>query len=243
MAGITQRHEPGASRALQRFAVTFLRAERGGDDSGFSRQASNVTKGKREEGKGGEGAVKERTRAAHERGLGLAKSVLDRFRLDGKVALVTGGARGLGKTMATALAEAGANIALAGRSKDTCQEAATDIASATGRKAAGVCRRRDEARRRRAAGRRRRARVRADRHPRQQRGHQHSRSDSAVDRGRLGCGGRHEPERPVSLRARVRSTDGEPRLGPRHQSGIGARRDCAARAAPRTRRPRPASST
>ena len=44
--------------------------------------------------------------------------VLDRFRLDGKIALVTGGARGLGLTMATALAEAGADVALAGRSLD-----------------------------------------------------------------------------------------------------------------------------
>ncbi len=40
-------------------------------------------------------------------------SVLDKFRLDGKVALVTGGARGLGRMMVTALAEAGADIALA----------------------------------------------------------------------------------------------------------------------------------
>lgn len=62
------------------------------------------------------------------------KSVLDRFRLDGKVALITGGARGLGRTMAAALAEAGAEIALAGRSKDTCQQAAEGIATATGRK-------------------------------------------------------------------------------------------------------------
>src|SRR3954471_3387868 len=61
-------------------------------------------------------------------------SVLDRFRLDGKTALVTGGARGLGRTMATALAEAGADIAISGRSKDACTDAAKDIAAATGRK-------------------------------------------------------------------------------------------------------------
>jgi NAD(P)-dependent dehydrogenase (short-subunit alcohol dehydrogenase family) len=64
----------------------------------------------------------------------LAQNVLDRFRLDGKVALITGGARGLGRTMAAALAEAGADIALAGRSKETCQQAADGIASPTGRR-------------------------------------------------------------------------------------------------------------
>ena len=36
--------------------------------------------------------------------------ILDQFRLDGKVALVTGGSRGLGFAMAAALAEAGADI-------------------------------------------------------------------------------------------------------------------------------------
>ena len=60
-------------------------------------------------------------------------SVLDRFKLNGKTALVTGGARGLGKTMATALAEAGADIALTGRSLDSCQAAAREIGEATGR--------------------------------------------------------------------------------------------------------------
>jgi NAD(P)-dependent dehydrogenase (short-subunit alcohol dehydrogenase family) len=60
-------------------------------------------------------------------------TVLDQFKLTGKTALVTGGARGLGKLMATALAEAGADLALTGRSLEPLQAAATEIAGATGR--------------------------------------------------------------------------------------------------------------
>jgi len=62
------------------------------------------------------------------------RSVLDLFRLDGRVALVTGGARGLGRTMATALAQAGADIALTGRTRLTCDEAAAAIGEASGRR-------------------------------------------------------------------------------------------------------------
>ena len=44
--------------------------------------------------------------------------ILDRFRLDGKTALVTGARRGIGRAMAVALAEAGADIV--GTSAATC---------------------------------------------------------------------------------------------------------------------------
>ena len=66
------------------------------------------------------------------------KSVLDRFRLDGKVALITGGGQGLGRTMATALAQVGADVVLAGRTLARCDEAAAAIAKSTGRRSAGV---------------------------------------------------------------------------------------------------------
>jgi NAD(P)-dependent dehydrogenase (short-subunit alcohol dehydrogenase family) len=62
------------------------------------------------------------------------RHVLDTFKLDGRVALVTGGGRGLGKTMGLALAEVGADVALASRSLDTCEKSAAEIAAATGRR-------------------------------------------------------------------------------------------------------------
>ena len=61
-------------------------------------------------------------------------TVLDQFRLAGRRALVTGGGRGLGRVIAQALAEAGADVAVAGRTLDVCQEAAREIAAATGRR-------------------------------------------------------------------------------------------------------------
>jgi NAD(P)-dependent dehydrogenase (short-subunit alcohol dehydrogenase family) len=57
-------------------------------------------------------------------------NVLDRFALHGRKALVTGGNRGLGKAFATALAQAGATVAIGGRDTDrteaTAREAAVD---------------------------------------------------------------------------------------------------------------------
>ena len=42
--------------------------------------------------------------------------ILDKFRLDGKIAVVTGGTKGIGKAIALAFAEAGADIAVVSRS-------------------------------------------------------------------------------------------------------------------------------
>ncbi|MDR3692294.1 MAG: SDR family oxidoreductase [Fimbriimonas sp.] len=61
-------------------------------------------------------------------------SVLDTFRLDGKRALVTGGAKGLGRVIAGALAEAGADVAVVSRTASESERAALEIAAQTGRR-------------------------------------------------------------------------------------------------------------
>jgi NAD(P)-dependent dehydrogenase (short-subunit alcohol dehydrogenase family) len=67
-----------------------------------------------------------------------AKTVLDLFRLDGRRAVVTGGSKGLGRAIAQALAEAGAEVVLVSRNQSECDAAAAAIQAATGRPARGV---------------------------------------------------------------------------------------------------------
>ena len=57
---------------------------------------------------------------------------LERFRVDGKVALVTGAGSGLGRQFAITLAEAGANVALAARRREKLNETAALIEDAGG---------------------------------------------------------------------------------------------------------------
>ena len=60
------------------------------------------------------------------------------FRLDGKVALVTGGSRGLGKQMINAFARVGADVVIASRKEEACKALASEVENETGQRALAV---------------------------------------------------------------------------------------------------------
>src|SRR2546421_10022445 len=62
----------------------------------------------------------------------------DAFDLTGKVAVVTGGSRGLGREISLAYARHGATVVVASRKEEACVALAAEITRETGREALGV---------------------------------------------------------------------------------------------------------
>src|SRR5688572_30839968 len=62
----------------------------------------------------------------------------DLFDLTGKVAVVTGGSRGLGREMCLAFAQHGASVVVASRKEENCVALADEITKTTGQEAIGV---------------------------------------------------------------------------------------------------------
>ena len=58
----------------------------------------------------------------------MAAMLLDRFRLDGRVALVTAASRGIGAATAVALAECGADVVIGARDARALADVATAVA-------------------------------------------------------------------------------------------------------------------
>jgi NAD(P)-dependent dehydrogenase (short-subunit alcohol dehydrogenase family) len=54
--------------------------------------------------------------------------------------MVTGGSRGIGRAIAQGLAESGADIVIASRKREACEQAASEIAASMGRATVGVAR-------------------------------------------------------------------------------------------------------
>jgi NAD(P)-dependent dehydrogenase (short-subunit alcohol dehydrogenase family) len=63
------------------------------------------------------------------------KSPAELFDLTGRVAVVTGASRGLGREMVLGFARAGADVVVASRKLESCEAVAREVESATGRKA------------------------------------------------------------------------------------------------------------
>ena len=64
---------------------------------------------------------------------------MEKFRLDGRTALVTGAGRGIGRACAVALAQAGAEVWLAARTRDEIEQAAAEIRASGGNARAAAC--------------------------------------------------------------------------------------------------------
>lgn len=62
----------------------------------------------------------------------------DLFDLSGKVAIVTGSTKGIGRAMVQGLAESGAKVVISSRKQDLCDEVAAEVAASTGQETLGL---------------------------------------------------------------------------------------------------------
>jgi NAD(P)-dependent dehydrogenase (short-subunit alcohol dehydrogenase family) len=67
----------------------------------------------------------------------MSKSNL--FSLKGKTAIVTGSSRGIGRAIALAFADAGANVAISSRKLEACEKVAKEVEERGGRSLAVPC--------------------------------------------------------------------------------------------------------
>jgi NAD(P)-dependent dehydrogenase (short-subunit alcohol dehydrogenase family) len=67
-----------------------------------------------------------------------ADGVRELFDLTGKVAVVTGGSRGIGRSIVLGYAAAGADVVIASRKLDACEAVAREVEQTTGRRALAV---------------------------------------------------------------------------------------------------------
>ena len=68
----------------------------------------------------------------------MTRTPAERFDLTGKVAIVTGGSRGIGRAVVEGFAAAGADVVIASRKLDNCEALAETVRAATGREALAV---------------------------------------------------------------------------------------------------------
>jgi NAD(P)-dependent dehydrogenase (short-subunit alcohol dehydrogenase family) len=68
----------------------------------------------------------------------MTDPALPSFSLEGKVALITGGSRGLGQAMSRGFAAAGAEVIVASRKAENCEKLASELTEKYGRRALGV---------------------------------------------------------------------------------------------------------